>query len=241
MNNSVIIIPSHLKAKRLPNKPLLKIKGKPMIQLVWEQAVKSKIKDVFVATSDKEIFDVIKKAGGKAIMTSDQHTSGSDRIEEATKKLDFHYDVIINVQGDMPMINPDTINMLNDFMITNSNVQVATVASYLKKNELENKNVVKVLTGNEIEPQQFTQAIDFIRFPPEDERGSLYHHIGLYAYTHLALKKFVKFQKSKLEISRSLEQMRFLENKVDIFVGLVKDYPLSVDTMEDLEEIKKKI
>ena len=133
MNKTAIIIPSHLAAKRLPNKPLLKIRNKSMILHVWERAKLSEVDDVFVATADQEILEEIKSNGGQAIMTRKDHTTGSDRIYEAIQNLSLDHDIIINVQGDMPTINPDTINMLKNFMISNPNVSVATVASKIEK------------------------------------------------------------------------------------------------------------
>jgi len=239
MNKSAIIIPSHLGAKRLPNKPLLEILGKPMIVHVWERAIKSDVKDVFVATANKEIVDVIKSCGGNAVLTGTEHTTGSDRIHEAIKNLDLNCDFIINVQGDMPNINPDTINMLNQFMITNSNAEVATVASDISSEETLDQNVVKAITSSNLKENGFQIANDFVR--KIDKQKHFYHHIGLYSYKLKTLESFVNLSKTKNEIERSLEQMRFLDHDIDIFVGYTKDNPLSVDTKEDLEKIRKMI
>ena len=142
MNKTAIIIPSHLAAKRLPNKPLLKINNKSMILHVWERANKSNVKDIFVATADEDIEEEIKRNGGNVIITGKHHSTGSDRIYEALEKLNLDYEIIINVQGDMPNINPETINMINNFMISNTNVPVATVASKLNENEI-NEYILK--------------------------------------------------------------------------------------------------
>ena len=163
MNKTAIIIPSHLAAKRLPNKPLLKIHGKAMITHVWERSKASNVTDVFVATADTEIFNEIKNNGGNAILTGKQHTTGSDRIYEAIDKLQLDHDIIINVQGDMPMINPETINLINNFMIANPNVNVSTVASEISKNETEDKNVVKAVTEHDLKKNKFQKALNFIR------------------------------------------------------------------------------
>ena len=152
---TIIIIPSHLHAKRLPNKPLLLIKNEPMIVHVWKQAKKSNIEEVIVATSDQEIADVISKQGGKSIITNNNHTNGSDRIFEAVENLNLKPDVIINVQGDMPLINPDAINYLFNFMKTES-AGMATLASHLEKQDEGNPNVVKVETKNEISTGNFS-------------------------------------------------------------------------------------
>ena len=239
MNKSAIIIPSHLGAKRLPNKPLLEISGKPMIVHVWERAIKSEVKDVFVATANKEIVDVIKSCGGNAVLTGTEHTTGSDRIYEAIKNLNLSCDFIINVQGDMPNINPGTINMLNQFMITNINAEVATVASDISSEETLDQNVVKAITSSNLKENGFQIANDFVR--KIEKQKYFYHHIGLYSYKLRTLESFVNLSKTKNEIERSLEQMRFLDHDIDIFVGYTKDNPLSVDTKEDLEKIRKLI
>ena len=237
MNKTAIIIPSHLAAKRLPNKPLIKIKDKTMITHVWEKAIATKVKDVFVATADKEIADEIQKQGGNAIITGKHHTTGSDRIFEAIQKLKLDHDIIINVQGDMPTVNPKTINLINDFMITNPNISVSTVASKINKNEESEKNIVKAITAKHLSQNEFQKAIDFVRII-ENEKF-FYHHIGLYAYKTSILKDFVSLKKTENEINRSLEQLRFIDHGIDVFVGYTDDNPLSVDTQEDLENIKK--
>ena len=237
MNKTAIIIPSHLAAKRLPNKPLIKIKDKAMITHVWEKAIATKVKDVFVATADKEIADEIAKQGGNAVITGKHHTTGSDRIFEAIQKLKLDHDIIINVQGDMPTVNPKTINLINDFMITNQNIPVSTVASKIKKNEESEKNIVKAITAKHLSQNEFQKAIDFVRII-ENEKF-FYHHIGLYAYKTSILKDFVSLKKTENEINRSLEQLRFIDHGIDVFVGYTDDNPLSVDTQEDLENIKK--
>ena len=237
MNKTAIIIPSHLAAKRLPNKPLIKIKDKTMITHVWEKAIATKVKDVFVATADKEIADEIQKQGGNAIITGKHHTTGSDRIFEAIQKLKLDHDIIINVQGDMPTVNPKTIKLINDFMITNPNISVSTVASKINKNEESEKNIVKAITAKHLSQNEFQKAIDFVRII-ENEKF-FYHHIGLYAYKTSILKDFVSLKKTENEINRSLEQLRFIDHGIDVFVGYTDDNPLSVDTQEDLENIKK--
>lgn len=239
MNKTAIIIPSHLAAKRLPNKPLLKINNKAMITHVWEKAKASNVSDVFVATANQEIIDEIKNNGGNAILTGKQHTTGSDRIYEAIEKLQLDHDIIINVQGDMPMINPETINLINNFMIANPNASVSTVASKITKEEIKDKNVVKAVTEQDLKINKFQKALNFVREISNEK--FYYHHIGLYAYRKNILNKFVNMQKTENEINRSLEQMRFLDHNIDIFVGYTDDNPLSVDTKEDLEKIRKLI
>ena len=233
---TAIIIPSHLHAKRLPNKPLLLINNEPMIVHVWKQAKKTNIEEVVVATSDQEIFDVIKKCGGKSILTSNHHTNGSDRIFEAVASLESKPNLIINVQGDMPLINPDAINYLENFMKTGK-AEMSTLASSLEMKDMINPNVVKVETNDKINPNQFSTAKDFFRTKDARE-DCLYHHVGIYAYQYSILKKYVGLHKTKNELERSLEQMRALDNNIKIHVGFIKDYPLGVDTQEDLDKIR---
>ena len=239
MNNTVILIPSHLRATRLPNKPLLLINNKPMIVHCWERAVDSKIGDVYVATADSEIAKVIKDVGGKSILTSKEHKTGSDRIFEAIEKnFSQKPKNIINLQGDMPNINPSAIKLLDKFMKNNS-YQIATLATKLNSiKDLDNKNIVKVETKKEIEINNFNNALDFFRSKIINEYSFYYHHVGIYGYQYETLKKFISLKRSDNEISRSLEQMRAMDNKISISVGLTDSYPLGVDTIEDLEEIR---
>ena len=239
MNNTVILIPSHLRATRLPNKPLLLINNKPMIVHCWQRAIESKIGDVYVATADEEIAKVIKLAGGKSILTSKEHKTGSDRIFEAIEK-DFSEKPknIINLQGDMPNISPSAIQLLDKFMKNNS-YQIATLATELNsRKDLENKNIVKVETKKEMQINNFENVLDFFRLKNINEENFYYHHVGIYGYQYETLKKFISLKRSDNEISRSLEQMRAMDNNISINVGLTDSYPLGVDTIEDLEEIR---
>ena len=238
MEKSVIIIPSHLKAKRLPNKPLLDINGLPLILHVLKNSQKSDIQKVYVATPDDEISNIVIQNQGEVIKTGNHHTNGTDRIFEALNKIQNQYDIIINIQGDMPNINKNTINELNEFMIKNSNIEVATIAGNIQIEDYNNRNVVKVRTSKPLDHGQFNSAIDFFR-TSEKNNTHIYHHIGIYAFRKSMLKKFVELKKSKNEISRSLEQMRLIDNNIDIKIGLTKYNPLSVDTVEDLKNIRK--
>jgi 3-deoxy-manno-octulosonate cytidylyltransferase (CMP-KDO synthetase) len=233
MNNTVILIPSHLRATRLPNKPLLLINNKPMIVHCWQRAIESKIGDVYVATADEKV------VGGKSILTSKEHKTGSDRIFEAIEK-DFSEKPknIINLQGDMPNISPSAIQLLDKFMKNNS-YQIATLATELNsRKDLENKNIVKVETKKEMQINNFENALDFFRLKNINEGNFYYHHVGIYGYQYETLKKFISLKRSDNEISRSLEQMRAMDNNISISVGLTDSYPLGVDTIEDLEEIR---
>ena len=238
MNKTAIIIPSRLNALRFPNKPLELINNKEMILHVYDAAVKSKAGEVYVATPDEKIIDVVKKSGGKVIKTHGNHETGTDRIFEVFKKtLNEEPNVIINLQGDMPNIEPSTISNLVSYMFKNK-WEIATWASNFKsKSELDNPNIVKVAVKEKLSNDIFSNAIDFFR-ESSNITTNLYHHIGIYAFTNKALVRYVSLKRSKLELNRKLEQLRALENNMTIHVGYSESSPLSVDTKEDLIEIK---
>jgi len=242
MKNTAIIIPTRLGAKRFPNKPLAKINKVPMIIHVLNRAKESKVGEVFVATPDNEIFQVVELNGGKAILTKDNHPSGSDRVYEAyTKKLESNVDLIINLQGDMPNIKPNAISKLVKLM-RNNNCDIGTLASYIiNKNDIVNPNVVKVHLDEVLNDDNFLEAKDFFRVKKDLSDKKIYHHIGIYAFTSTALTKYVKFARSKLEIERNLEQMRAMENDLVIKVGLWNSTPLGVDTENDLIKVSKEM
>jgi len=240
MSNTAVIIPSRLKAERLPNKPLKLINKKEMILHVYEIAIKAKIGEVFVATPDREIADIIENHGGKATITNKNHQTGTDRIFEVfQKELKSKPEFIVNLQGDMPNLNPLVIYNLIEHM-KKKTCDIGTLASKLSNLELNDPNVVKVITSKNIEKEkEFSNALDFFRASKNNRTNSVYHHIGIYAFTNKALIRYVSLKRSKLEIERKLEQLRALENQMKIEVGYIEDCPLSVDTEKDLEEIKK--
>ena len=240
MNKIAIIIPSRLDAQRLPNKPLKLIKDKEMILHVYDLAVKAEVGDVFVATPDQKIYDKVKAHGGKVIMTNKNHTTGTDRIFEVfEKELKKQTDIIINLQGDMPNLNPSAIKNLINFM-EKKMCDIGTLASDIKNIEdFNNQNICKVVTSQNINQGSYSIARDFYRLSKEVIPDLTYHHIGIYAFTNKALMQYVNLKRSKLEKDRQLEQMRALENKMTISVGYINAYPLSVDTEQDLLEIKK--
>ncbi len=240
MTEIAIIIPSRLSAKRLPNKPLKTINDKEMIIHVYEIAKKTNIGEVFVATPDEEIVKIVKKNGGKAVITKKEHETGTDRIFEVfEKELKKNPKFIINLQGDMPNLNPSVIKHLVDHMKKNT-CEIGTLASNLD-GEIEKKdnNVVKVITEKNIKKKEFSRAIDFFRVSQSSIVDPVYHHIGIYAFTNEALIRYVNLKRSKLEVERKLEQLRALENKMRIEVGYIDQCPLSVDTEADLIKIKK--
>ena len=242
MKNTAIIIPTRLGAKRFPNKPLAKINNIPMIIHVLNRAKESKVGDVFVATPDNEIFEVVKANGGNAILTKKNHLSGSDRIYEVyLKELKNNFDLIINLQGDMPNIKPNSIAKLTELMRKNS-CDIGTLSSHiLNKEDIANPNIVKVNTKQILKDESFIEAKDFFRIKKDLEKNKIYHHIGIYAFTSVALTKYVKLERSKLEIERDLEQMRAIQNNLLLRVGLSDSVPLGVDVEKDIEKVIKEM
>ena len=183
MTKTIILIPSRLGASRLPNKPLLKIKNKSIINHVYEKGLSTNIGEVYVATGDKEIFDEVIRNNGKSILTSKEHPTGTDRIFEAFEHLQLDdVDFIINLQGDEPLIDINDIINLNNFAIKN-NCEIATLACKLELENNENQNVVKVICEENIEKKKISTAKNFLRFIKEGNINNVYHHIGIYIYT----------------------------------------------------------
>ena len=238
---TLIIIPSRLSAKRLPGKPLLKINGLSIISHVFRKAQEANIGDVIVATEDQEIIDDVKLNGGNAILTNNKHKTGTDRIYEALQKINLiNIDLVMNLQGDEPLININDIKNLNTQMIKN-NSELGTLASQFldKEKELfENQNVVKVITKDELDASNFPEALDFSR-KISYENKNIYHHLGIYCYHLETLKKFVSYNQSDNEIKSRLEQMRALDNNIKINVALARSSTIGIDTKEDFVAIKK--
>ncbi len=238
MDKIAIIIPSRLDATRLPNKPLELINNKEMILHVYEAAKKAN-SEVYVATPDQKIIDVINDNKGKAVLTSADHQTGTDRVYEAFKDyLKCEPNIIINLQGDMPNIKPQAISDLISYM-KEGNCDIGTLASsFSSDNELTDENNVKVVVKEKLINGKFSEALDFLR-KDSNEYENYYHHVGIYAFTNKALVRYVSLKRSKLELERKLEQLRALENSMTIHVGYINSSPLSVDTKNDLMEVKK--
>ena len=236
---TLVIIPSRLAATRLPGKPLLKIKGLSIISHVFKKAEKANIGEVIVATEDQEIIDDVKQNGGQAILTSNNHKTGTDRIYEAIKKLSkSDIELVMNLQGDEPLMNIEDIKNLHDQMLKYKS-KVGTLASTIKNKKLhEDQNVVKVVTKETLDYSNFPEAINFTR-QILDENRRIYHHLGIYCYQLETLKNFVSFNQSENEIKSRLEQLRALDNGIKINVALAKSSPIGVDTEEDFVAIKK--
>jgi len=236
---TLIIIPSRLSATRLPGKPLLKINGVSIISHVFRKAEAADIGEVFVATEDIEIIDDIKKNGGQAILTSKDHKTGTDRVYEAFKKINkTDVDLIMNLQGDEPLINIDDIRNLHNQMIKTSS-ELGTLASNIENiNFFTNPNIVKVTTKNNLNNFEFPEAIKFLRRVPNSTKNT-FHHVGIYCYKNETLGRFISLKQSTNEIKNNLEQLRALDNNININVALAKSSPIGVDTEEDFVEIKK--
>ena len=235
---TLIIIPSRLSATRLPGKPLLKINNLSIISHVFRRAQEANIGEVFVATEDQEIADDVIKNGGNAVLTNKNHKTGTDRIYEAFQKLNIkNVNLIINLQGDEPAIDIKDIINLNQKMIINGS-KIGTLASNIKnKNDLKNENIVKVITKKNLEVDQFSEAKTFVRNC--SNLNNIYHHIGIYCYRTETLEQFVQLSQSKNEIKNRLEQLRALDNNININVAHANSSPIGVDTEEDYIALKK--
>lgn len=238
--NALIIIPARLASTRLPNKPLANINGKPMIVHVMEQAQKANIGPVIVASGDKEIADAIIQAGGRVIDTDPNLPSGSDRVYQAFLQIENHqdYDVIINLQGDLPLIDPYDIRRSLQ-PLSDSSVDIATLIAPVKTDfERNAPSVVKVACSFKDE-DTIGKALYFSRAPIPSGDGPLWHHVGIYAYRKAALEHFISLPESYLERREKLEQLRALEAGMSISCATIKDAPYGVDTPEDLENVRK--
>ena len=235
---TLIIIPSRLSATRLPGKPLLKINDISIISHVYKRAKESNIGEVIVAAEDQEIVNDVKNNGGNAILTSDKHKTGTDRIYEAYQKLNLdNIDFIMNLQGDEPAINIKDIVNLNQMMVDHK-AKIGTLAAKIdNKLDLANENIVKVITENNLEDDPFSKAKTFLR--KSQDALNIYHHIGIYCYSSEILKNFVELEQSKNEIENRLEQLRAIDNNININVALANKAPIGVDTEEDYLALKK--
>jgi 3-deoxy-manno-octulosonate cytidylyltransferase (CMP-KDO synthetase) len=235
---TLTIIPSRLSATRLPGKPLLRINDLSIISHVFRRAQEANIGNVVVAAEDQEIVDDVVKNGGRAILTSKNHKTGTDRIYEALQKLELmDVDLIMNLQGDEPAINIEDIKSLNKKMVSNQS-KMGTLAAKMKDiKDLNNENIVKVIANKNLNNEEFPKANNFLR--RSKEIANIYHHIGIYCYSAETLKKFVRLNQSKNEIENRLEQLRALDNNIDINVALASSSPIGVDTKEDYLALKK--
>ncbi|MDR1122264.1 MAG: 3-deoxy-manno-octulosonate cytidylyltransferase [Dysgonamonadaceae bacterium] len=235
------IIPARYASTRFPGKPLADMLGKPMIQRVYEQ-VADQLDDVLVATDDRRIYEAVSSFGGKAIMTSDKHTSGTERCYEAYTRLGATYDVVINIQGDEPFIKPAQITLLQA-CFNDADTQIATLIKPFKPEDgfeaLFNANTPKVVVNNRMQAIYFSRSIiPYLRGKEYAEWLQLhtfYKHIGLYAYKADVLAAITALPQSKLEMAESLEQLRWLENGYIIKTGITHEETIGIDTPEDMK------
>jgi len=240
--NPVIIIPARMASTRLPGKPLADIAGEPMIVKVWRQAMRASVGPVLVAAAEPEIALAVERAGGRAVLTDPNLVSGSDRVYAALRAADPDslFDAVVNLQGDLPEVDPQALRLVTDVLQT-SGADIATLAAPITDpRDFDNPNVVKPVvawngTGTSGPALYFTRA----RAPSGE--GPLYHHVGIYAFTRDALKRFVGLPPSPLEQREKLEQLRALEAGMRIEVARIDAVPLSVDTPADLARARKLI
>ena len=227
-----------MSATRLPGKPLLKINGVSIISHVFKRAQSANIGEVIVATEDQEIIDDVKSNGGNAILTSKNHKTGTDRIYEALSKIDINdINFVMNVQGDEPDIDINDIKNLDSKMKMN-NSRIGTLAAKISRQEMyEDENVVKVKIKEPFNKNSFPFAENFMR--KSKNKDNVFHHLGIYCYELQTLKKFISFNQSKNEIDNKLEQLRALDNNININVAQATKSPIGVDTEEDYLAIKK--
>jgi len=243
MTTTLIVIPARMQASRLPGKPMLDIAGEPMIVHVWRQAVAADAGRVVVATDAEEVRAAIEAAGGEAMMTRADHTTGSDRIFEAVGKIDpgGQAELVVNLQGDLPTLEPRLVRACVA-PLANATTDIATLAARIvEPEECTNPNVVKVVGTPLDASQSRLRALYFTRATAPYGDGPLYHHIGIYAYRRAALERFVSLPPSPLEQREKLEQLRALEAGMRIDVEVVDTVPLGVDTPADLERARRLI
>jgi|TARA_B100002003_G_C13965487_1_gene467466 3-deoxy-manno-octulosonate cytidylyltransferase (CMP-KDO synthetase) len=239
MKSTIIVIPSRLGAERLKGKPLMPIKGIPMIIHVLKSAIKSGVGEVYVTSPDNEILEVVNKHGGNGILTGD-HPNGTTRVWETFKKIkNENVDLIVNMQGDQVMLSPRSISKLEKLM-RKHNSPIGTLASKLNKDEISDQNVVKVEVETDLKEESFLKAKDFFRIKKVPPSAKIYHHVGMYCFQPSYLKQYVELGETKQEKIQKLEQLRIL-GKIDIKVGYCDSNALSVDTFQDLQRAESEM
>ena len=232
---SLVIIPSRLNSTRLPEKPLILIKGKSLLSRVYHQVKKCKNKtDILIATDNEKIVDHVKSFNGEVVLTNEKHISGTDRCNEAVQSLNKTYDLIINVQGDEPIINPKIIDeIINTF--DDINDEIITVAKEINNPmQIDNEHIVKVEFNSKM------IAKDFFRKPKNKYENLFYKHYGIYAFKPSILKEVCNLKPTQNELNNNLEQLRWLDNNYKIRVMKTKFHNVSIDTKEDIEYLLKK-
>mgnify|MGYP000874981819 FL=1 len=232
----ICVIPARYASTRLPGKPLVDIAGKPMIQHVYEQALKAKLPSaVWVATDDRRVFDAVSAFGGQAVMTSADHCTGTDRLAEVARRCAA--DIIVNIQGDEPLIAPEVIDQVVQPFLQEPELVMTTLKSRLPEEDFTNPAVVKVVTDQRGYALYFSRSlIPYPRYAGED--FAIYKHIGLYAYRKEFLLRYASLPQTPLEKAESLEQLRVLENGYRILVLGTNYQCIGVDTPEDLARVR---
>ena len=245
MPKVVILIPSRYSARRLPGKPLLKVKGIPLIAHVYKKAKQTKIGQVYVVTGDVKIFKALKKFTNNCIITKNKHRTGTDRIYEGAKKLRLNNnDYVVNLQGDEPLISVKDINRLIK-VIVRKKLKIGTLACKINDNKVKqkfnDKNIVKVKTYKKINRETFSVAKNFFRISKKNKNKNenCYQHIGIYIYKFEILKLFVSLKQTLREKKLKLEQLRALDNQIPIHVVLAETKPMGIDTKADFVKFKK--
>jgi 3-deoxy-manno-octulosonate cytidylyltransferase (CMP-KDO synthetase) len=239
-DNTIIVIPARMASTRLPGKPLADIHGVPMIVHVWRRAMEADIGHVLVAAAETAIAQAIWDQGGDAILTEPRLPSGSDRVMQALsyRDLDGDFEYVVNLQGDLPTIDPESIRRcLGALETARSDISTLGCRIYTD-GEVKNPNIVKAIAQFGFN-EETALATDFLRVVPNAYLPPFYHHIGVYAYRRAALERFVQLPQSWREQQRSLEQMRALDNGMTIAIARVTSNPLGVDTRDELEEARR--
>ena len=246
MPRTLVVIPARMHATRLPGKPLADISGQPMIVRVWRCAMAAAVGRVVVATDAEAIAAAVSAVGGEAAMTRADHVSGSDRVFEAVGRLDprGEFDVIVNLQGDMPTLDPSLVKACIEPLarpLADGGAHIGTIAAEITDARLRgDPNIVKVI-GSPIKGTRRVRALYFTRAEAPYGQGPLLHHEGLYAYRRSSLERFVSLPPSHLELREGLEQLRALEDGMRIEVTLVDRVPLGVNTPEDLQRARRAV
>lgn len=237
MGKTAIIIPARYGSSRLEGKPLIEVGGKTIIQWVYEKAMMAKLADmIIVATDDERIFNIVKSFGGEVEMTSVDHKCGSDRIKEVVMR---HPEIsyIVNLQGDEPLIKPESIDAVAKHVQEDDNADISTLIRKITPQEAKNPNLVKCVVDNSGFALYFSRSK--IPFERNEEKANFYGHLGIYGYKRDALIKMTEMVQSSYEQAESLEQLRALQNGMKIKTTVVDFVPVGIDTAEDLEKFKE--
>ncbi len=248
MHSVAAIIPARFDATRFPGKPLALLNGKPVIHHVYAHtAMASRVDDVLVATDDQRIFDTVEGFGGRAVMTAGSHESGTDRIAEVSASL--NHDIVVNVQGDEPFIDPEMIDDVVDLLYNDDSADICTLAKKtVNREEILSPNVVKVVFDEHGYALYFSRApipynrdawTDFSDIKPVSGGFAVFKHIGIYGYRRKGLIKFASLKQGRLEQAEKLEQLRALENGMKIKVGITEYETFGIDTIEDLRKAEQ--